>query len=493
MKLLFICDWDQTYTSHRVAERLKARGFATECVALVIGKLYYEELLRTNRGVFERIYLMQEGTERLPDSIPDLDHKLLVMEQKYSEYPLWRYVWADRSWVRCGYDEIRKRLVVCFEYFEELYSREKPDLLLTNAFGSMPQLISQEVARKLGIRLIRPMSLRLQDRYILSDNATEDVSWVNDYLVGRLAVSETTGTEVRQFLEEFRKHSERPAYLALRSREHEVTAGHFYRFFRYVYRYWFTAAFKGEHSKANPFRRLWGDMVWRFQRARFSRATQWDAFRPDEKYVYFPLHYQPEASTMSLAPFYLDQLNIIENLSKSIPIGYRLYVKEHSYMLGRRTAEYYGRIRALPNVRLVSPFTDSFEIIGRSSAVFTITGTPGLEAIILKRPVIVLGAAYFRFYPAAVDASRIAPTEWPGLIAHALADFVHDEDILVTFLGALFEQAFRGTYVEPLASIDAVLAPANLDLLAEQIVRFTRQPPSAAAISERPRSCDSHN
>ncbi len=492
MKILFICDWDQAYTSQRVAERLKASGFATECVALVIGKIYYEELLRTNSGVFERIYLMQEGTERLPELIENLDGRLAAIERRYPEHPLWRYVWADRSWVRCGYDEIRKRLVVCFEYFEELYGREKPDLLLTNAFGSMPQLISQEVARKQGIPLIRPMALRLQDRYILSDNATEDVSWVTDYLTGRRPLSEAARAEVLQFLDEFRRHTERPAYLALRAKEHEVTAGHFYRFFRYIYRYWFTGAFKGEHSKANPFKRLRDDISWRVQRARFARAEQWDSYRTDEKYVYFPLHYQPEASTMSLAPFYLDQLNIIENLSKSLPIGYRLYVKEHSYMLGRRSAEYYARIKALANVRLVSPFTDSFEIIERSSLVFTITGTPGLEAMILKRPVVVLGAAYFRFCPLAVDASRTAPTDWPRLISELLANSHHNEETLVTFLGALFERGFRGTYVEPLASPDTVLAPDNLDRLAEQIVTFYRQLPAPGKTWEMEPTCDSN-
>ena len=338
----------------------------------------------------------------------------------------------------------------------------------------MPQLISQEVAGKLGIRLIRPMSLRLEDRYILSDNATEDVSWVDEYLSGKRVLRDSTRAEVRQFLDAFRRHSLQPAYLALRSREHEVTIGHFYRFVRYVYRYWFSGAFKGEHSKRNPFQRLWTDANWRVQRARFARADRWDAFRRDEKYVYFPLHYQPEASTMSLAPFYLDQLNILENLSKSLPIGYRLYVKEHAYMLGRRGADYYARIKALPNVRVVSPFTDSFEIIEHSSAIFTITGTPGLEGLILKRPVIVLGSAYYRFCPLAIDASNVAPTQWPRLMADTLAHYRHDEDVLETFLGALFENAFRGIYIEPLAARDAILAPENLETLVDQIMHFHR-------------------
>ena len=474
MKILFICDWDYVYLWHPVAKQLKERGIADKCIALVVGRIYFEKLSAENEGVFDRIYLLQDGVEHVPDSMPDVEKKLLALESKYHEHPLWRYVWADRSWVKCGHEEINKRLVVCFDYFEELYGREKPDLVLTNAYASMPHLISYEIAKKLGIPAVRPMSIRLEDRYILSDNAMEEEDWIGDYFTAMKSISDTTRSEVNSFLSEFRQHNKKPAYQTLRAKEHEVSFGHLYRFLRYMYRYWVSGTFKGDHSKPTPLRRLINESTWRIRRAISARPSQWDSFKPEEKYVYFPLHVQPEMSTMTFAPFYLDQLSILENLSKSLPTGYRLLVKEHPSMLGRRKGSYYERIRSLPNAILVSPFVDSFKITNNAEMIFTITGTVGLEGLIMKKPVIVLGSTFYRFCPLTISAMDVAPTQWPRLIADTLAVYQHDEEVLITFLGALFERAFCGIYVEPLAALDKVLALDNLDTLINQILHFTK-------------------
>lgn len=472
MKILFVCDWDYALLWHSVAKRLKESGLASECVALVVGRIYYEKLREENDGVFERIYLMQDGVEHVPQHLSDIEKKLSEIEQRFPESPLWRFVWADRSWVKCGYEEIRKRLVVCFEYFEQLYSVEKPGLILANAYASMPHLISYEVAHKQGIPIVRPMSVRLENRYMMSDNAMELENWITDYFSGKCILLPDTRAEVERFLEVFRHQSKKPAYQVLRGKEHHVSFGHLYRFLRYIYRFWFSGTFRGDHSKPNPFRRLWDEAAWRIRRAYWLRPGRWDDYDSTEKYVYFPLHVQPEMSTMTFAPFYLDQLCILENLSKSLPMGYRLLVKEHPSMLGRRKGVYYERINALPNVRFVYPLTDSFEITKNAAAIFTITGTVGLEGLIMKKPVVVLGSTYYRFCPLAIDAMNVAPTQWPRLLADTLRQYEHDEEVLITFLGAVFERSFRGIYVEPLAALDQVLAADNVDRLIEQIRLF---------------------
>jgi len=71
---------------------------------------------------------------------------------------------------------------------------------------------------------------------------------------------------------------------------------------------------------------------------------------------------------------------------------------------------------------------------------------------------------------------NVAPTGWSKLVSHALGEYKHDEEILVTFLGAVFERSFQGIYVEPLAALDQVLAEKNLDKLIEQINSFIKSP-----------------
>ena len=49
-----------------------------------------------------------------------------------------------------------------------------------------------------------------------------------------------------------------------------------------------------------------------------------------EKFVFFPLALQPERGMEIVAPFYVNQAEVITNIAKSLPVGYKLYVKEPS-------------------------------------------------------------------------------------------------------------------------------------------------------------------
>ena len=48
----------------------------------------------------------------------------------------------------------------------------------------------------------------------------------------------------------------------------------------------------------------------------------------DDKIIFFPLHLEEEISLLVIAPFFTNQIEIIKNLVKSMPIDYKLYLKE---------------------------------------------------------------------------------------------------------------------------------------------------------------------
>ena len=66
---------------------------------------------------------------------------------------------------------------------------------------------------------------------------------------------------------------------------------------------------------------------------------------------------EPERTLLIDAPFHTNQLDIIKNLAKSIPINYKLFVKEHPSMAHRewRDVSFYKEILSLPNVVLIHP------------------------------------------------------------------------------------------------------------------------------------------
>ncbi len=124
-----------------------------------------------------------------------------------------------------------------------------------------------------------------------------------------------------------------------------------------------------------------------------------------KKYVFYALHFDPEASIMSRTP-QSNQLLIIKQLSESLPDGWILYVKDHPvqfethipghwfYLISFekfRTVDFYNTITKFPNVRILKNETKSLEIIKSAKAIASINGTIALEAISYNLPMILFG------------------------------------------------------------------------------------------------------
>lgn len=112
-----------------------------------------------------------------------------------------------------------------------------------------------------------------------------------------------------------------------------------------------------------------------------------------ETYVYMPLHLIPESSVFVKASYYVDELNLIEQVSKALPLGWKLYVKEHQAMLGERDPEFYRKAGEIANVRVVQVnyYKDPKPWILKAKGVVTITGTAAYEAALLGKKSIVFG------------------------------------------------------------------------------------------------------
>ena len=78
--------------------------------------------------------------------------------------------------------------------------------------------------------------------------------------------------------------------------------------------------------------------------------------------IYFPLHYQPEQTTMPLGASFVNQTKSIKLLSDKLPDGAVIYVKEHISTFAKalkpninfRPYHFYKTLASIPKVRLVS-------------------------------------------------------------------------------------------------------------------------------------------
>ncbi len=114
---------------------------------------------------------------------------------------------------------------------------------------------------------------------------------------------------------------------------------------------------------------------------------------PGEKYIYFPLHYQPEATSNPMGgDMYADQIVPLNILSHALPTGVKIYVKSHPEQLSTmRSEEYYLDMLKIPNVRLMKLTCSTFDLMKGAVAVSTLTGTALWECQFFGIPAIAFG------------------------------------------------------------------------------------------------------
>jgi len=120
---------------------------------------------------------------------------------------------------------------------------------------------------------------------------------------------------------------------------------------------------------------------------------------PQKGFIYYPLHMQPEASSMPLAGIYADQQVVVEAISNALPRGLKLVVKEHplqfttSDKLSFRSVAFYSSLKSLDNVVLAHHKAPAAPLIRNCLAAVTLTGTTALEALAYRRYCFVLGSS----------------------------------------------------------------------------------------------------
>ena len=171
------------------------------------------------------------------------------------------------------------------------------------------------------------------------------------------------------------------------------------------------------------------------------------------KFIYVPLHYQPEGNTNTLGGVFVDQLLMVEVLSASTPKEWLIYVKEHpAQWLNRGTnfgdyryQGHYKQMAKLKNVRVVPVETDSYKLINSSQAVATITGTAGWEAVLRYKPALTFGYPWYRNCPGVFLVSDTESCE--EAIKRITGGFSINQQEIVNYLANFDKVSIQG-YLE---------------------------------------------
>jgi hypothetical protein len=148
-----------------------------------------------------------------------------------------------------------------------------------------------------------------------------------------------------------------------------------------------------------------------------------------EPFVFFPLQVNIESTLLIYAPFFTNPLEQITNIVKSLPVGYKLYVKDHPLQntRGWRDIEFYKNVMNLPNVKFIHHSVNSEEILKKSSLVITVNSTAGMEAALHKKPTITLSDTLYSVLPSVYRLKNFE--ELPKIIRSALKITVNISDV----------------------------------------------------------------
>lgn len=151
-----------------------------------------------------------------------------------------------------------------------------------------------------------------------------------------------------------------------------------------------------EYIKIDPVRKLRANLLRAYRKlaARKAYGTTDVASLP-ERSVFYALHYQPEQSTLAQGIWHVNQVALVENISKSLPLGYTLVIKEHPWGRGNRPFWQYTHMAGFYNVMFCD--APAKEIIRRVEAVVAVSGTVAMEALAFDKPTVVLGRNFFEF------------------------------------------------------------------------------------------------
>jgi hypothetical protein len=175
---------------------------------------------------------------------------------------------------------------------------------------------------------------------------------------------------------------------------------------------------------------------------------------PETPFVYYPLHVPADMALTLRSPEYLDQVATIDFLLRTIPDTHRLVVKEHPAQIGAIPA---GRLFALArrfdNFVLLPPQTNNYAVLGRADAIVSVNSKSGAEAVLLGKPVVVMGDAFYRSCPLVFAVDRLSDV--PQRLREALRAQSFDPAKAAPYFETAWRKSFPGElYIENPQQLD---------------------------------------
>ena len=388
------------------------------------GKEFYEKqnLIKFTNEWFYRDYI--KNTTNF-----DINY-LSNFENKYG-IDLWKIAYSDpilykyNKYYQFNQNEILSTLEQECKFFELVLNKVNPDFMILRITDSGNTQILHQMCKSKGIKILNLGVPRLGFRGNISEEL-DTLDYETNLYDKKYDLK--NWDELKNYLHGYAKQDKILQNNYLVSKKEKVKAG--LKFLQLILDPTYTNFYR--NYGRSLFNSFFMELKFSIQtnlRKRYANKKFIRKINPNEKFVYFPLQLEPERTLLVSAPYCSNQIELIKNIAKSIPIDFLLYVKEHPRQgsVGWREIKDYNEILNLPNVRLIHPEVSNDILLENCSAVLTINGTLGLEAIFNKKPVIVFTNS---IYSNISSVSRVTSLEkLPEIIRQSMDKNIELEEL----------------------------------------------------------------
>jgi len=398
---------------------------------------------------------------------------------KYGDLGLNRILFIDRVLSKKKYGELLHWVIGHLKFYEYYFAEERPDFFVSTMVAGMNQLSAYLVGKKLGIPYIGIGTTRIpNDRFVICRDLDDSWDTVNKIYSELNRIRKPASERAKSFIREFEKRPIRPKYMKTIWQACSIQKSHIKEFlnraFSYYMKGWGFGNNRFDYWTYSPLYYAKRELIKMIKISLYGRSKKFKKYKEKEKFILFPLHLEPEATLDVQARFFTDQLSALENIAKCIPLNCLIYAKEHASAFGRRKDEFYRRISNIPNVKLIHPEENTIDLIKNAEMIITLSGTVGWEALLLKKPVIVLGNVFYNHSDLAIKVNSYEELE--KAVSNILTDRRDKmntgeyNEKLGRFVDAVFEGSYEGCWDLPLYNPE-VLNSENIRLFVKGLMR----------------------
>lgn len=390
-----------------IDNEIQKEGLRLNSFYICNNELEKEHLLKTYAN--PRVSENSGSIRELFPNVDVSDEAMRRYEKEYDELPLVRLVWSVMFIQGLKEQEAKRSLISHLEYWKDFFIRNRIDVFISEQCSMLATCAAWAVCRKLGIEYICFLPYPPLEGRIAISNSFQ--GYIEDYFgelrnikldpgsesyreavkcIEKLNSAPERITELKHYNDEF----ERSTKLGLAKLKRALEIKRLCQDYKCKKRYpYFYSNLFVNFIKTT--------MLYRLNRRLFKLFDVYERVpgKP-ERFFLLPLHMWGEFSHFTWAGLdYSDQVAMVKKISDCLPLGAKLYVKEHPARHGEKPLHHYYRLKKLRGVRLLSPHENTFNLVSKCEALVTMGSTMGLEALILGKPVITFADVWYKNLP----------------------------------------------------------------------------------------------